>query len=155
MPTSGDLPQPTQEVAQTPRQRVETSFKERQVTADALNHLSYEWTETRNTDDPKVYAEHMNKEKRLKQKLQDQNAKFMTEIVSNLPEAEEWERIERERLEATLRNKSYQARYGLTPTDKSHAKIAIAMGNRDYAEALENLKTVRERGSVSVSTTPK
>lgn len=153
MPTSGDLPQPTQvEAAPTPRQRVEASFRERQQTANKLNHLSNEWVDRGNRGGltPEIQER---KELPLKRRLLEQNRVFREEIVNNLPEAEVWVEIERKNLEDTIRRHGGSTR-PTTPTDDAYSKIAVQMGNRNYAEAIGNLKKVRERDA-SVSTTSK
>lgn len=145
MPTSADIPQPTPEVTQTPRQRVEASFKERQQTANELNTLSNNYRYP-------APEGHWDKVHQLEAQLREQNRKFMEEIVSNEPEAKAWVEIEKERLEDTLKGYRSQKLYGVTPTDRAWAEIFMNQAERAYRDAEENLKRVRERNTSAAPT---
>lgn len=144
-------PQPIPEVAQTPRQRVEASFQEREKTVVKLNLLNnpssgkwgWEWTKERYTE-----------EARLKQQLGEQIRRFREEIVSNEPEAQAWVKIEEEKLKRTLGDRGEQALYGTTPTDREYASLAMRLARQSYDDAVRNLENVRKQGA-SASTASK
>lgn len=150
-PTSAEVStgQEGGEAVLTPRERVEASFRERQETADELNHLSNEWARG---GEGRSYEQQRALEGPLQQKLQDQNVAFITEMVSHEPEAEAWVDYAREDMERTARNFGSQRLYGTTPTDRAWASINIDGARRHYREATENLAKVREKAGTSAST---
>lgn len=143
--------QPTPEVVQTPRQRVEASFKEREQTVYELNLVNsqgsskwgWEWTPERLAED-----------KRLQDLLGEQNRRFKEEIVNNKPEVQAWAEIEGKELSDTMGNRSEQMLHGATPSDRAYGEIMIQLARQHYDEAVGNLKRVCEKDA-SVTTAPK
>ena len=155
-------PASTAEIVQTPRQRVEASLEAKQrLMAEDIN-INYESPKGDNIDDPEAFEKYKReKRKTLIERQGAQSGEFWGKIVNNLPEAEAWEEIEKEELEAFEKERAERIKSSY-PRDKETLEIFIHRGFYlldKHSKAMENLKNVRTRtqnvgSAVSPNKTP-
>lgn len=129
MPTSGDLPQPTPEAVQTPRQRVEVSLRKQRQTSDDLFPIMNQAIKAGLGMRGELPVGELAEKKRLEQQLVGEIEAFK-KLVTNKPEAQAWVEIEEEELRRAKK--------------EGWGKGIMSKAIRDYARAKGNLMQVEK-----------